>query len=147
MVWCGYHPDMGGGIEQFGRGIVSSIEAKAKAGGVSIGSQIATEQDQLFLLENLLATYDGKNSRSEDDALRFRALAALVVVSRYLIGSDARPQKSVEAFLNQVVGRSGILASLIAGLDSEFEKLTADEASHCSRLRIALTKSGILKSE
>ena len=144
MVWCGYHPDMGGGIEQFGRGLVSSIEAKARASGVSIAAQIAAEQDQLFLLEQLLRNYETSETKSETELLRFQALLGLVTVSRYLIGLDAAPRNSTESFLGDVTDKSAILSSLIAKLDNEFEQLSSTETSHCARLRIALTKSGIL---
>mgnify|MGYP001188602041 CR=1 FL=1 len=144
MVWCGYHPDMGDGIEQFGRGLVSSIEAKAKAGNISIAAQIAAEQDQLFLLEQLLRSYETSETKSETELLRFRALLGLVTVSRYLIGLDATPRNSCESFMGDVIDKSAILSSLIAKLDSEFEQLPSAETSHCARLRVALTKSGIL---
>ncbi len=144
MVWCGYHPDMGGGIEQFGRGLVSSIEAKARAAGIPIAAQIAAEQDQLFLLEQLLRSYETRETKSEAELLRFQALLGLVTVSRYLIGLDAAPRNSAESFLGDVTDKSDILSSLIAKLDAEFEQLPPAETSHCARLRVALTKSGIL---
>jgi hypothetical protein len=144
MVWCGYHPDMGGGIEQFGRGLVSSIEAKARMGGISVAAQIAVEQDQLFLLEQLLRNYAAGETKSETESLRFQALLGLVTVSRYLIGLDATPHNPAKSFLSDVTDKSVVLSSLISKLDSEFEQLPTSETSHCARLRIALKKSGIL---
>ena len=144
MVWCGYHPDMGVGIDQFGRGLVSSIEAKARTAGISIAAQIAAEQDQLFLLEQLLRSHVNIEAKSETELLQFQALLGLVTVSRYLIGLDTAPCRSVESFLGDVTDKSAVLSSLISKLDSEFEKLSPAETSHCARLRIALTKSGIV---
>lgn len=117
MPWCGYHPAMEAGVQQFGKGLVAAIQARANRMGVPVSELANMEQTELEAFSDALGIVPGGSKKIALEGLtnfvRGVVTGAVERMSQDGIAFDAALDKEVHA-----------VSDLIEPLEKEFQTLS-----------------------
>ncbi len=120
MPLCGYHPLMASGIAEFAEGLVRSLAEKALRRSLSVTSQFASEQDEIFILRASLAARLSQRLPPQE-AREARAFAGLIELAGYLMAVDDGAPADRAAFEEGIRARATRFGQIMEDFDTAFD--------------------------
>lgn len=129
MTICGYHPMMGSGLEEFGRGLVKAVASKAHREGRTLDQQLVVERDEIYMLKSYLA--ESMPPADHPMQASVRAFSGIVQIAAFMMDSAMVAKATTEEdFGAHVDAQSLSLAAIVEAYENAFESIGADEGSY-----------------